>query len=299
MQFDRAYYVAGLWSLNRHPDERELNAEYRDDEDFPPLHRYIQTTLLTSKRCPYCGNALEVFEHDQWEAELPGLAPDFARLAYCEYCAYWNWLSHGYEYDRSGSADAAMSVLTEFDPILPEGFTQEMASYLRRKPSLWHKLEPRAMERLVAGIFRANFRNVDVVHVGRPGDQGIDVLFVDAQSCRWLIQVKRRQSADHVEPFETVQRLLGTLLLNQSLHGIVASNANHFSFAAERCVKEVTNLGYTVQLLDRGKLTRMLGPLLPSRPWEPFLSVLSRQLPEEFKELVNAHRMRTEQLWLF
>ncbi len=118
------------------------------------------------------------------------------------------------------------------------------------------------MERLVAGIFRANFRNVDVVHVGRPGDQGIDVLFVDAQSCRWLIQVKRRQSADHVEPFETVQRLLGTLLLNQSLHGIVASNANHFSFAAERCVKEV-------------------------------------QLPEEFKELVNAHRIRTEQLWLF
>lgn len=36
----------------------------------------------------------------------------------------------------------------------------------------------------------------------------------------------------------------------------VASYADHFSYAAERAVSRAQSLGYTIQLMDRGKLTR-------------------------------------------
>jgi hypothetical protein len=87
------------------------------------------------------------------------------------------------------------------------------------------------------------------------------------------------------------------MVLARSRYGIVASNADHFSFAAQRATQDVHELGYTIHLLDRGKLTRMLGPMLPMRPWESYLSTLS--FPQEFLQRVNKHRIRTEQLWLF
>jgi hypothetical protein len=303
MHFHQAFGSTGIWKLDPNPAEAELPDSYEDDADpvLPPIHRYIETKMRTATRCPYCRSALEIFEHIQWDDPIEDdgifkVTPDYARLAYCEYCGFWNWYSK--TWNRGWDNHAGLSVLKEFNPSLPIGVNSELARHLRQNPTLWQRLTPVAMEKVVADIFRANFQSADVLHVGKPGDRGIDVLFVDSYSHRWLIQVKRRLSPC-AEPFETVQRLLGTLLLGQSRFGIVASNADHFSFAAERAVKDAHDLGYTVQLLDRGKLTRMLDASLPSRPWESYLNTLSHRFPEEFRYRLQKHRIRTEQLWLF
>lgn len=303
MHFHQAFGTTGIWTLSPNPREDELPDSYEDDNDpvLPPIHRYIETKMRIATRCPYCQSALEIFEHIQWDNPIEdhgifNLTPDYARLAYCEYCGFWNWYSTCW--NRGWNNFAALSVLKEFDPSLPTGVNSELARHLRQNPQLWQRLSPLAMEKTVADIFRANFQSSEVLHVGKPGDGGIDVLFVDSDSHRWLIQVKRRRLAC-AEPFETVQRLLGTMLLGQSRFGIVASNADHFSFAAERAAKDASDLGYTVHLLDRGKLTRMIGALLPTRPWNSYLETVSPGFPEEFRCLIQKHRIRTEQLWLF
>jgi hypothetical protein len=257
--------------------------------------------MRTSKWCAYCRTALEIFEHIQWDDPIEDdgireLTPDYARLAYCEYCGFWNWYSK--TWNRGWDNHAGLSVLKEFDASLPVGLNDVLARHLRQNQKLWDRLSPARMEKLVADVFRANFRDAEVIHVGRPGDQGIDILFVDADSHRWLVQVKRRQSATW-EPFDTVQRLLGAMVLGDSRFGIVASNADHFSYAAERAVNHAQSLGFTIQLLDRGKLTRMLGPMLPERPWESYMKTIRQRFPREFRDRIEKHRIRKEQLWLF
>jgi hypothetical protein len=135
------------------------------------------------------------------------------------------------------------------------------------------------------------------MHVGKPGDLGIDVVFVEANGNKWLIQVKRRESPNGPEGFETLQKLLGTLVLEGEVRGVVASNASHFSYQAKREAKRASTRGYTIELLDRGKLSRMLGPLLPDRPWRQYLREL--KLPKVLLERFIAETTSQDQGWLY
>jgi hypothetical protein len=58
----------------------------------------LKERCASAKSCAYCRSALEVFEHIQWDDPIeddgiPEFTPDYARLAYCEYCGFWNWYS--------------------------------------------------------------------------------------------------------------------------------------------------------------------------------------------------------------
>ncbi|HEX4610038.1 MAG TPA: restriction endonuclease, partial [Urbifossiella sp.] len=128
-------------------------------------------------------------------------------------------------------------------------------------------MSPRDTERFVADIFRANYRHAEVVHVGKPGDLGIDVLFVDAGGNDGLVQVKRRETPGAVEGFDSLQRLLGALALEGKLRGIIVTTAGRLSRPLFKQRARAERRGFTIQLLDRGKLDRMLSPVLPVRPW--------------------------------
>ena len=139
---------------------------------------------------------------------------------------------------------------------------------------------PRNLEKLVADIFRANYENAQALHVGRPDDGGVDVIFIDTENRQWLIQVKRRESPGHAEPVETIRNLLGAMVLSKSSLGIVVSTADHFTYRAYEAVGRARECGMRINLIDRKKLDRMLDPILPDRPW---LSVLLKEAPEYAK----------------
>ena len=97
---------------------------------------------------------------------------------------------------------AYVSKLRKFNTRLPDGCSEELAMHIRRDTSRLHFVDLKRFEKFVADVFRANYTNAEVVHVGKPNDGGVDVLFIDAQEEQWLIQVKRRgvkrQSEDTV-----------------------------------------------------------------------------------------------------
>ena len=263
--FDQCFYDDGVWRLDLH-DEPKIDEE----AEWPtPLTEWVEEVFAKYEKCPYCGTSLEeciYYEVEDGPCQTErGVEPDLAFLWSCPYCAYWQWLSM-FE-NRGMHGNAAMSVLSEFDPVVPEGCWNELAQHLRRNQRLWNDLTPVGMERLVANLFRENYDHAEVFYVGKPGDLGVDVVFVESDGKKWLIQVKRRQKSEASEGFETLQKLLGTLVLEGEFRGIVASNANHFSYQAKRQAKRVSQRGYLIELLDRGKLNRMLGSMVPDRPW--------------------------------
>ena len=270
--FDLATAWDNRWLINGQAQKRKMR-EYLGDSVQERLHN------PTGNTCPYCKHLLKRKMHRHYDidedvkliVDEPLGEPLTGQylLHTCPRCSYWT--VNGYEGGRDCMDPvflmSAASVLAKFSAESPHGCSEELAQHLRRNPGLWHLIEPRRLETLVTDIFKANHQHCEVKHVGQPGDLGVDVLFVDDNSTRWLIQVKRRSKSGKAEGFETLQRILGSMALKGERHGIIVSTADSFSYQAKRETKNALAQGFTVQLFDKGVLDRMVGKLLPRHPW--------------------------------
>jgi hypothetical protein len=187
------------------------------------------------------------------------------------------------------------SKLREFEGDLPDSIGGELAQYLRRRTDAWCRFTPAGLEQVVSDILRANYQQAEVIHVGRPDDGGVDVIFVDAGGPTWLVQVKRRSKPGSAEGVSTLRNLLGAMILERSLRGLVVSTADRFSMRARATAGAARQLGYEIRLADRGVLDRMLEPLLPVTPW---LDVM-KELDEEVARGYSAEFIPCEQLSFF
>ena len=254
-----------------------------DAEKQELIHEWLySSSRARDGGCPGCGSPLHWADKDGL-ATVDGEPPHYHSIyaAECHYCTFWNLsMAEGDKNDdclNPWSPSAwYISKVREFDSI-PEHCHAEMAQHLRRHPSLWHSMSPERLEKLVAAVYKANYCDAEVLHVGRPSDGGVDVVFVDSGSKQWLIQVKRRENPASSEEVSTLRNLLGAMVLRDSRYGIVVSTADHFTYQALRAKGRAHEVGYEVSLVDRGKLARMIDPLLPDREW---LSIIYQYLPE-------------------
>lgn len=253
------------------------------------ITNWIEHEFFRISFCPFCKTNLHIadkYEEDPDEQKIYVTA--HAVVGECSKCGYWQ----AYFYQELGGSgpygcpgaewEAHISKLSEFPDKIPEGCYQELAQYLKINPSFWHTINPTKLEKLVADIFRANHRDCEVIHVGKPNDGGVDVVFVDSGKNRWMIQVKRRELAKKAEGVSTLRNLLGALLLENSKHGIVVSTSDHFSFWAQKAKNQALTTGYTIELVDKGKLKRLIDPLLPNRKW---IDLIKNKKPEWLKDL--------------
>ena len=255
-----------------------------------------KNALSNLRNCDYCSTKLLKIE-DEISGERS--RRDYS-LWYCKYCRFWQ--ARVYSDPLGGCMPppdhlAYVSKLREFDTSLPDGCSEELASYIRRHPNFWHSMDPTHFERLVADVFQANYRNAEVIHVGRPKDGGVDVLFVDAEREEWLIQAKRRESPKYSEKVDTIRNALGTMVVNGKQNGIVVSTAQKFSRYAiqETVAAKEGPYRMRVELVDKSILNRMLDPILPDRPWfDPI-----REVDQEIAEYLTDKIPSDNQLDLF
>ena len=252
--------------------------------------------LSNLRRCAYCSTKILKVEDEIFRERS---RRDYC-LWYCQYCRFWQARVYSDPFGECMPPPdhlAYVSKLREFDTSLPEGCSEELASYIRRHPNFFHSLDPTHFEKLVADVFKANYSDADVRHVGRPKDRGVDVLFIDAENKEWLIQAKRRESTKHSEKVDTIRSLLGTMVVKGRANGIVVSTAKKFSrYAIQEAVAAREGpYQMTVVLVDKGILNRMLDPLLPDRPWlDPIWEV-----DQEIAKCLADKIPRDDQLELF
>lgn len=250
-----------------------------DSSNEEVISEDIDLMLPDLKICIYCSTKLLRIEGEDIEDEQ--LIRDYC-LWYCRNCRFWQSRIYCDLYGGGCMPGpdnwAYISKLREFDAQLPDSCDSELASFIRRNPNFLHSCNPKSFERLVADVFKANFADAEVLHVGKPDDGGVDVLLIDAEQQQWLIQVKRRESPKRSEGVSTIRNILGAMFLENSLRGIVVSTANQFSLRARQAAAKAGECGMTVRLVDKGIFNRMLDPILPDRPWLEPISQLDKEL---------------------
>jgi Restriction endonuclease len=282
------------------PDKCEINKFNIGKDEYDYIYRWIYRKFLSMSECPFCSTHFLTAEYKRQEchdlSHCKSVIQTFNYLRSCPNCAYWDWSNRDFiERMPPGSTNTqenisetlmmskfCISKMREFDVTLPEGCEKELALAIRRNNRIWHTIDPYKFERFVSSVFKANFADCEVMHVGKSDDGGVDIIFIDSEKHHWLIQVKRRESPDASEGVGTVRNLLGALILNRSLQGIIVSTADHFTFRAHEATARAKKVGWIVELIDRGKLNHMLNPLLPDRPW---LSVIAETDSKTYKEI--------------
>jgi hypothetical protein len=247
---------------------RAINGEDLEGGDNPAVGPWVIEKLVAEDACPYCGRDLRRSYHS-WGDVPEGLNCREWTLIHCPGCAFWQFFGkHGLLNDFPSRVywEAHIAKARSFTVSLPAGCEHELAQALRRNPSHWALLDPRRLETYVAEILRANYAPCDVTHLGRPGDGGVDILFIDSEMQQWVVQVKRRARRSS-EPVDTLRNLLGVMYADGRLRGIVVSTADHFTYRSYELQRKVAQKGCIIELVDRGKLDLMLSPLIPRRPW--------------------------------
>lgn len=258
---------------------------------------FEKSFLLLREDCPFCKWGL--ITSRQSAREEDGYIDYMGFLEHCTNCLYWRWHFLETVYIERGGGHflheytSYLSKIREFEKQLPEENSIELAQWFRRHPHQWNSIDPYHLERLVADIFKANYGNAEVIHVGKPDDGGVDILFVDTKQKQWLIQVKRRANPDGSEGVGTIRNLLGAMVLEKATYGMVVSTADHFTYRAYEATGRAAECGMTVKLIDRGKLNRMLKPMLPDYPWlsavcssyPDFVEAVKKDIPSKWVQL--------------
>lgn len=284
-EFDIATYGTSLnshgWCINGAPAD-EITAEH--------LHDRTSVFDWAPDCCPLCSEPVTTRQFDDVADDTTSWHFNHLYSYHrCPRCAHWefNGVEGGNKCMDSQQTVLVSSVAKKFAGNFPHECSAELAQHLRRNPKYWHRLDPTRMERLVADIFKANYCHSEVIHVGQPCDGGVDVYFIDISQTKWLIQVKRRERPNKSEGVATLRSILGTLVLENERHGMIVSTADSFSYFARKASAKAEQSGYTVKLIDKGVLDRMVGGLLPPTPWReifsrPDLAHVSRDIQHRF-----------------
>ncbi|UDF14745.1 restriction endonuclease [Antiquaquibacter oligotrophicus] len=143
-------------------------------------------------------------------------------------------------------------------------------------------MDPHVLERLVRDVLRDHL-DCDVVHVGRSGDGGIDLLIVDADRPR-AVQVKRR-SRNRAESVSQIREFLGALLLGGHMKGIFVTTAPAFSRDSIRAADAARRLALVseIELVDGGALQEIIrASTTLSEPWERVAPTLASPRPPSY-----------------
>ena len=272
-------------------DGELFNEDYCSDKTIDEI---INNALQDRRYCDYCSTKLLRVEEQVHEESN---YRDYC-FWYCRKCRFWQacFRPDPSRYDiPPPDFHAYISKLREFGTNLPEGCSEELALYIRRHPNFLHSCDPKGFEKFVADVFRANYTNAEVLHVGKPSDGGIDVLLIEARGEQWLIQVKRRGSQKSSEGVSTIRELLGAMFVEGVRTGIVVSTVERFSPDAQGIVAKAKKRGMTVHLVDKGIFNKMLDPVLPDRPWLDPIS----EVDEEISSYLADQIPTDNQLYLF
>lgn len=204
--------------------------------------------------CPFCGARKPTV---RTEAE----GDRSIAVSACVECGWWEsedvtLLESDNHYDAFVFCRRAL--LREFDISDVNAPLSAVRTHLLRQRNDLRLLSPHVLEVLIGNVLSEHL-NCEVIHVGGPGDGGIDLLAVDADR-PWAIQVKRRGPTVGHESVAPVREFVGALITAGHRRGMFVTTAPHFTQAARTTSeKAAASLAIDrVELLDGGALASIM-----------------------------------------
>ncbi len=255
----------------------------RGDREF--FDRYVGK-LHQQQCCPYCGSRV---------AQLPvpdGRYSEYYRYYYlshqssvrsqvfsCPACHWWALHESGMGIsatDHWVTRDDAVhwGKIKAFDitaAALPvDALRRQLAARGASLPA-W---PPTALAQLVSSCF-SEFFACAAIPVGGSGDDGIDVLLLDAAN-PLLLEVRRSADPASGKSVRVVTELLGVAWRSGRCDGIVVSTANRYLFPDQQKALRSTSImdmGHRIKLYDEAVFVDVLARTLTptEQPWETFL----------------------------
>lgn len=232
-----------------------------------PRDQWLSPELLSVSECRFCGQKMQTVAS---KGEPTG---GFFNLVFaCETCGWWNAEGADSADLRDGTALIREALVVGHlrsyevsDPWVPLAL---LRSEIAKRPALSYETNPTVWERLIGAVL-SEANECQVIHVGRSGDGGIDLLMVDSDSPA-AIQVKRREKPGSVEQVRLVREFLGAILLEGFKRGILVTNADRYSKPAKNAAAKAQALGLAdhIDLLDLRKVVDLLRSTTETaEPW--------------------------------
>lgn len=238
---------------------------------------YLASALekVESTACPLCDHSIDklTLYNDDIESVLGSIERWYwGTVARCGMCGWWllrRYRGENFHWTLTESVVYNEGIVYRFDIDLISEPVYALRKRLLHGEATFDRISPREMEVLVGSILR-DYLDAEVVHVGGPGDEGIDLLLVIGAQ-RFIVQVKRRLSARKREPVAVVRDLLGTMLVHGVNRGVLATTSHGLSFPARRAAESphVQKVGLSIDLYNQERLRDILeltDP--PEAPWE-------------------------------
>jgi len=220
--------------------------------------------------CPYCNSFLVEYSADEIYQGVRGEENLFIYKK-CSSCNFWIAFLRQYDI-QIVKGKTAISYLKKYDATANNIPIPDLLKYLQRDSNTIKTIDPYRFEKIIQEYLKQEWKDAEVIHVGKPGDGGVDILLIISDNERWLVQCKRRSKTGYVEGVETIRKLLGAMIENDNLNGIVVTTADKFSPAAISLASSdiLRKFGLKVKLTDYGILKEIIPNLNVKDPWASF-----------------------------
>lgn len=221
---------------------------------------------IASRTCACCGGTMVPVHR----SEINQLFNDVMLCIACTTCGYWKFG----ESEGSGIDTWTIPFARGFDQNIHTPSLVQLAKVIRADPEKLNHLHPTQFEILVGSILR-EFYECEVRHVGRSGDDGVDLIAIIKDSPT-LVQVKRRIRHDAIEGIEVVKLLFASAFAQGAISGMVVTTAQRFSRPAQRWIQTqvLHDAGFSmdlVQLNDFMHMVEATNNMVGPDPWRLFV----------------------------
>lgn len=226
--------------------------------------------------CKYCKSKMDLRKYKPMEGGQCNSSLEV--LFVCSNCGWWYYMNH--EEIIMDDGDALENIRNDYGILKKykvDSFhtpTDILRDELIKKPNLIYNINDKKMEQIVGSVFK-DFYDCEVIHLGKTGDGGIDLLLVNGNE-QTAVQVKRRTKENSTESVTLIREFLGAMILEQKMNGIIVSTADHFTRPAKEAAKKAPEVSSVkaIELLDYSRFTDILKITTPlkKQTWEKYLT---------------------------
>ena len=219
---------------------------------------------IRSKSCPVCESQLRVVFQDSARDDETGTAIFYYA---CDNCGFWKFHLN----DLVGNSYTTIPHVKRFDYEQKVFSLSHLSKEIFANREKIYSMNPTNFEIFVGSIL-SDFLDCEVHHIGKSGDDGIDLLALVSDS-PLMIQVKRRSSASATEGIDVVKLLFASAFAQGGNNGMVVTSAKSFTKPAVTWTQSprIIDTGFKLDLIDINSLMSMMDAVAKKdtpHPWQ-------------------------------